>query len=268
MKRESQQRAMVGAASSKPAKPQISAGSNATEKGDDNPLPPELAHLEKALVEKIESEIVAHGQSITFDEIAGLEFAKKTVNELICWPMSRPDLFHGLRALPRGLLLFGPPGTGKTLIGKAIAHQVGGTFFSISASSLTSKWIGEGEKTVRTLFAVASYRQPSVVFIDEVDSLLCQRSADENEASRRIKTEFLVQLDGASTDQQAQVVIVGATNRPEVSSTSSSSFLLPFVWHCTFSNFNTDLIICTCLRNSTMPLVVASLNEFTSLCPT
>jgi ATP-dependent 26S proteasome regulatory subunit len=76
---------------------------------------------------------------------------------------------------------------GKTLIGKAIAHQSGATFFSISASSLMSKWIGEGEKTVRTLFAVAAYRQPSVVFIDEVDSLLCQRSSDENEATRRIK---------------------------------------------------------------------------------
>lgn len=124
--------------------------------------------------------------------------------------MTRPDLFKGLRALPRGILLFGPPGTGiflwkcvvicthlytlvlalyagKTLIGKAIAHQSGATFFSISASSLMSKWIGEGEKTVRTLFAVAAYRQPSVVFIDEVDSLLCQRSTDENEATRRIK---------------------------------------------------------------------------------
>lgn len=104
---------------------------------------------------------------------------------------------------------------GKTLIGKAIAHQSGATFFSISASSLMSKWIGEGEKTVRTLFAVAAYRQPSVVFIDEIDSLLCQRSSDENEATRRMKTEFLVQLDGAHTDLGARVVIVGATNRPE-----------------------------------------------------
>jgi SpoVK/Ycf46/Vps4 family AAA+-type ATPase len=104
---------------------------------------------------------------------------------------------------------------GKTLIGKAIAYQVGATFFSISSSSLTSKWIGEGEKTVRTLFAVAAYRQPSVVFIDEVDSLLCQRSAEENEASRRMKTEFMVQLDGAGTNLSAHVTIVGATNRPD-----------------------------------------------------
>ena len=96
-----------------------------------------------------------------------------------------------------------------------MAHETGSTFFSISSSSLMSKWIGEGEKTVRTLFGVAAYRQPSVVFVDEVDSLLCARSAEENEASRRIKTEFMVQLDGAGTDQEARVVIIGATNRPE-----------------------------------------------------
>lgn len=198
-------------------------------------LPEELAHCDKALVERIEAEIVHHGQPITFADISGLKAAKDCVIELICWsvaslqtillydvilwcflrPMAQPELFQGLRALPRGLLLFGPPGTGKTLIGKAIAHQSGATFFSISASSLMSKWIGEGEKTVRALFAVAAYRQPSVIFVDEVDSLLCQRSSEENEASRRMKTEFMVQLDGASTKVDARVVIIGATNRPE-----------------------------------------------------
>lgn len=107
-----------------------------------------------------------------------------------------------------------PPGTGKTLIGKAIAHESGATFFSISSSSLTSKWIGEGEKLVRTLFAVAAVEEPAVVFIDEIDSLLTQRKADENEASRRIKTEFLVQLDGTGTSGQGRVLVIGATNRP------------------------------------------------------
>jgi SpoVK/Ycf46/Vps4 family AAA+-type ATPase len=106
-------------------------------------------------------------------------------------------------------------GTGKTLIGKAIAHESGATFFSISSSSLTSKWIGEGEKLVRTLFAVAAYREPAVVFIDEIDSLLTQRKASENEASRRIKTEFLVQLDGTGTTGQGRVLVIGATNRPQ-----------------------------------------------------
>lgn len=79
---------------------------------------------------------------------------------------------------------------------------------------MTSKWIGEGEKLVRTLFAVAAYREPAVVFIDEIDSLLTQRKADENEASRRIKTEFLVQLDGTGTGGQGRVLVIGATNRP------------------------------------------------------
>ena len=112
-------------------------------------------------------------------------------------------------------MLYGPPGTGKTLIGKAIAHESGATFFSISSSSLTSKWIGEGEKLVRTLFAVAAHRQPAVVFIDEIDSLLTQRKADENEASRRIKTQFLVELDGTGTSGQGRVLVIGATNRPQ-----------------------------------------------------
>jgi fidgetin-like protein 1 len=104
---------------------------------------------------------------------------------------------------------------GKTLIGKAIANESGATFFSISSSTLTSKWIGEGEKLVRVLFAVASYRQPSVVFIDEIDSILTQRKTDENEASRRMKTEFLIQLDGTGTSGQGRVLVIGATNRPQ-----------------------------------------------------
>ena len=95
---------------------------------------------------------------------------------MIVWPMLRPDIFVGLRAPPKGVLLFGPPGTGKTLIGKAIASESGSTFFNISASSLTSKWVGEGEKMVKTLFTVALVKQPSVIFIDEIDSLLCSRA--------------------------------------------------------------------------------------------
>ena len=115
----------------------------------------------------------------------------------------------------QGLLLFGPPGTGKTLIGKCIAHQSGCTFFSISASSLTSKWVGEGEKMVRALFAVARVHEPSVVFIDEIDSLLTSRTEGEHESSRKMKTEFLVQLDGASSVGQERVLVLGATNRPQ-----------------------------------------------------
>lgn len=174
-----------------------------------------LKHFEPKIIELIMSEIMDHGPPIAWDDIAGLEFAKTTIKEIVVWPMLRPDIFTGLRGPPKGILLFGPPGTGKTLIGKCIACQSGATFFSISASSLTSKWVGEGEKMVRALFAIARCHQPAVIFIDEIDSLLSQRTDGEHDSSRRIKTEFLVQLDGAATAAEDRILVVGATNRPQ-----------------------------------------------------
>jgi len=176
---------------------------------------PRYKNVDQKMVELIKNEIMDCGQRVEWDDIAGLEFAKETVKEIVVYPMLRPDIFTGLRGPPKGLLLFGPPGTGKTLIGKCIAHESNCTFFSISASSLTSKWVGEGEKMVRALFAVAKVHQPSVVFIDEIDSLLTSRSEGEHESSRKIKTEFLVQLDGANTVGEERVLVVGATNRPQ-----------------------------------------------------
>lgn len=102
------------------------------------------------------------------------------------------------------------------MIGKAIAKEGKATFFNISASSLMSKWVGEGEKMVRALFTLARYKQPSIIFIDEVDSILSQRSDGDNDNGvRRMKTEFLIQLDGASTSDKDRVLIVGATNIPQ-----------------------------------------------------
>ncbi|OMJ83731.1 hypothetical protein SteCoe_15273 [Stentor coeruleus] len=174
-----------------------------------------ITGIEEKLIEMIESEIITRNPCVKWDDIAGLEFAKKTVNEAIVWPLKRPDLFKGIRAPPKGLLLFGPPGTGKTMIGKAIASEVSATFFSISASSITSKWVGEGEKLVRVLFALAIKNQPSIIFIDEIDSLLSSRNDGEQEGSRRIKTEFLVQMDGAGTNPNDRILLIGATNRPQ-----------------------------------------------------
>ncbi|XP_069586447.1 fidgetin-like protein 1 [Ranitomeya imitator] len=174
-----------------------------------------LKNIEPKMIELIMSEIMDHGPPLNWDDIAGLEFAKTTIKEIVVWPMLRPDIFTGLRGPPKGVLLFGPPGTGKTLIGKCIACQSGATFFSISASSLTSKWVGEGEKMVRALFTVARCHQPAVIFIDEIDSLLSQRGEGEHESSRRIKTEFLVQVDGATTSSEDRILVVGATNRPQ-----------------------------------------------------
>ncbi|EIE23907.1 AAA-domain-containing protein [Coccomyxa subellipsoidea C-169] len=189
----------------------------ATLQGLDGELPEALQKLDPRIVEMVCSEILDGKSSVQWDDIAGQDQAKRLVQELVVWPMLNPHLFKGARAPPKGLLLFGPPGTGKTLIGKAIAANISATFFSISASSLTSKWIGEGEKMVRALFAVAGCLQPSVIFIDEIDSVLSARKSEgEHEASRRLKTEMLIQMDGCDPSAaDRRVLLVGATNRPE-----------------------------------------------------
>ncbi|KAJ9506314.1 hypothetical protein QJQ45_005068 [Haematococcus lacustris] len=202
--------------------------------GPDGQLPEEIEKLDPKIVDMVCNEVLDSGSAVQWADIAGLEVAKKRLQEIIVWPMLNPHLFTGARAPPKGLLLFGPPGTGKTLIGKAIASNISATFFSISASSLTSKWIGEGEKMVRALFTVAACLQPSVIFIDEIDSVLSARKAEgatqqhaalaitglagpagEHEASRRLKTEMLIQMDGCSGSGERRLLVLGATNRPE-----------------------------------------------------
>lgn len=187
-------------------------------------LPP---GVDKTAAKQILNEIVVRGDEVHWNDIAGLEPAKNALREAVVYPFLRPDLFMGLREPARGMLLFGPPGTGKTMLARAVATESKSTFFSISASSLTSKYLGESEKLVRALFGLAKVLAPSIIFVDEIDSLLSQRSGSgEHEATRRIKTEFLIQwsdlqraaagrdsVDRDSGDPN-RVLVLAATNLP------------------------------------------------------
>lgn len=154
--------------------------------------------IDPQIEETLKDSILDNDPNVHWDDIKGLADVKKILNETIVLPQMRPDIFSGLYAPSKGILLYGPPGTGKTLLAKAIATECKSTFFSISASTLTSKWMGEGEKLMRGLFQMAIEKAPSVIFFDEIDSIMGSRGGNEHEASRRLKTEFLVQFDGVN----------------------------------------------------------------------
>ncbi|KAJ9580641.1 hypothetical protein L9F63_024176, partial [Diploptera punctata] len=165
---------------------------------------------------KLEGAIVIEKPSVKWSDVAGLEGAKDALKEAVVLPLKFPHLFTGKRIPWKGILLFGPPGTGKSYLAKAVASEANNsTFFSVSSSDLLSKWLGESEKLVKELFEQARTHKPSVIFIDEVDSLCSARSDNESESARRIKTEFLVQMQGVSKDNEG-VLVLAATNVPWV----------------------------------------------------
>lgn len=175
-----------------------------------NDLPEDLRELAQIVARDMQPRIPA----VRWGDVMGLNAAKQIMKEAVVIPMQYPEYFTGILTPWKGVLLYGPPGTGKTLLARAAATECMSTFFNISASTVTSKWRGDSEKLIRVLFRLACHYSPSIVFMDEVDALMVSRGGEgEHEASRRMKTELMMQMDGLSYTAE-RVVVLAASNRP------------------------------------------------------
>ena len=160
--------------------------------------------------------IVTEKPNVKWDEVVGLDSAKKAVKEAIIYPVQRPDLFP--LGWPRGILLFGPPGCGKTLLAAAVATEIEADFISLDAAAIMSKWLGEGEQNVAKLFGstrkAASEGKTAIVFVDELDSLMGKHS-NEVGGEIRVRNQFLKEMDGiVDKGKNLHVYVIGATNKP------------------------------------------------------
>jgi len=162
---------------------------------------------------KIMSTILPEKPNVKWEDIAGLKAAKRAIEESIILPLKRPELFEGMPSW-KGVLLFGPPGCGKTMVAKAAATECESTFFSLGSADLMVKWVGDSEQRVKALFDVARERQPSIIFLDEVDAIGIKRDGSESPVSTRILTQILQGMDGLSSKVDDRLMVLGATNRP------------------------------------------------------
>lgn len=151
---------------------------------------------------------------ITYEDIGGLKNEIELIREMVELPMKHPEVFQKLGVgAPKGVLLTGPPGTGKTLLAKAVAHETDSQFYSIAGPEVISKYYGESEKHLREIFEKAEKNAPSIIFIDEIDSIAPKRGETQGEVERRMVAQLLTLMDGLKS--RGQVVVMAATNRPD-----------------------------------------------------
>ncbi|WP_457591113.1 CDC48 family AAA ATPase [Geoglobus sp.] len=166
------------------------------------------------LKDKPAEEVKRQVPNVTYEDIGGLKRELRLVREMIELPLRHPELFQRLGIEPpKGVLLYGPPGTGKTLIAKAVANEVDAHFISISGPEIMSKYYGESEQRLREIFEEAKENAPSIIFIDEIDSIAPKREEVTGEVERRVVAQLLTLMDGL--EARGQVIVIGATNRPD-----------------------------------------------------
>lgn len=171
-----------------------------------------LSNYEKILLAYL---VPASDIDVTFNDIGGLEDVVSDLHESVILPLVYPELFTqygSLLTAPKGVLLYGPPGCGKTMLAKALAKESGSNFISIRMSTIMDKWFGESNKLVDALFSLANKLQPCIIFIDEIDSFLRERSSTDHEVTATLKAEFMTLWDGLVSS--GRVLVLGATNRP------------------------------------------------------
>ncbi|XP_061379206.1 outer mitochondrial transmembrane helix translocase-like isoform X2 [Danaus plexippus] len=161
--------------------------------------------------------VVPEEINVNWKDIAGLDHLINELRETVILPIQKRELFADSRLTqpPKGVLLHGPPGCGKTLIAKATAKEANMSFINLDVSLLTDKWYGETQKLAAAVFSLAVKLQPCIVFIDEIESFLRTRTAHDHEATAMMKTQFMSLWDGLITDNTCNVIIMGATNRPQ-----------------------------------------------------
>ncbi|CAL8344153.1 unnamed protein product [Boreogadus saida] len=175
----------------------------------------QLKCSDAGLVAVVTSEVLQQGPAVDWGDVAGLDAAKAAIKDQVLWPVLRPDLFSGRSPLPRSLLLFGPRGTGRSLLARCMARQLGAVFLRLDGAALVTKWLGEGDQILQASFLVARCRQPAVVFISEVDLLLCGGPRADDGPLGRLQGELLLQLDAVLSSPADRVLVVCSSNKPE-----------------------------------------------------